>query len=213
MPPDNPSRARGRPAHSEQQVADMQARIADHALRLFQQHGYEAISMRRLAREVGCTVMTIYRYYERKIDILRDLWARVFETLFDSLDRLAESHTDPVVRLKSVALGYVTFWLEHRDHYFMVFMSSNVDQSDVSIFVQDDALLARFQIFRRSLAEASAAAPNEADLEVKSQVLLCALNGITQNLITISAYPWSSPKMLVDAVVCSIVGPCRWQSP
>jgi AcrR family transcriptional regulator len=206
MPPNNQPRARGRPAHSEEQIADMQARIAENALRLFQQDGYEAISMRRLAQEVGCTVMTLYRYYERKIDILRDLWARVFEILFDSLDQLAELHPDPVDRLKTVALGYVSFWLEHRDHYFMVFMSSNVEQSDVSIFVQDDALLGRFQIFQRGLADASVDGLGEADLKVKSEMLLCALNGITQNLITISAYPWSSPEVLVNAAISGAIG-------
>lgn len=206
MPPDNRPRARGRPVHSERQVADMQARIAENALRLFQQDGYEAISMRRLAQEVGCTVMTIYRYYERKIDILRDLWARVFEELFDSLDQLAKLHPDPIDRLQAVAFGYVSFWLEHRDHYFMVFMSSNVDQSDVSIFVQDDALLGRFQIFQRGLADASFDGLSEADLTVKSEMLLCALNGITQNLITISAYPWSSPQVLVNAAISGAIG-------
>jgi AcrR family transcriptional regulator len=206
MPPDTPPRLRGRPSHSEQQVADMKARIAEHALRLFQQDGYEAISMRRLAQEVGCTVMTIYRYYERKIDILRDLWARVFEILFDSLDEIAKLHPDPLDRLSAVALGYVNFWLEHRDHYFMVFMSSNVDQSDVSIFVQDDALLERFQIFQRGLADAADGGLNEADLKVKSEILLCGLNGIAQNLITISAYPWSSPHVLVNAAIAGAIG-------
>lgn len=197
-------RTRGRPVHSVQQVADMQAKIADHALSLFQQEGYEAISMRRLAREVGCTVMTVYKYYERKIDILRDLWARVFETLFDGLDDIAERHADPVQRLEAVALGYVSFWLEHRQHYFMVFMSSHVDQTDVSIFVANDALLTRFQIFRRCFVEASAETLSEDELKVKSELLLCVLNGIAQNLITISAYPWPDAETLVRAAVRSI---------
>jgi AcrR family transcriptional regulator len=206
MPTSNTPRTRGRPVRSEQQVADIKARIADHALRLFQKDGYEAISMRRLALEAGCTVMTIYRYYERKIDILRDLWARVFDVLFDSLDQIAELHPDPIKRLEAVALGYVSFWLEHRDHYFMVFMSSNVEQSDVSIFVQNDALVGRFQIFQRGLAEASVGGLSEAYLKVKSEVLLCALNGITQNLITISAYPWSNPKALVNVAISCVIG-------
>ncbi len=207
MPSDIQPRARGRPFRSEQQVADMQARIAGHALRLFQLEGYEAISMRRLAQEVGCTVMTLYKYYARKIDILRDLWAQVFETMFDALDDIAIHHSDPVSRIEAVALGYVNFWLEHRDHYFMVFLSSNVDQADVSIFVEDDALLMRFQIFQQGIAEASQDALSEADLKLKSELLLCTLNGIAHNLITISAYPWSQPKALVRVAVCASIAP------
>jgi hypothetical protein len=36
---------------------------------------------------------------------------------------------------------------------------------------------------------------------VKSELLLCILNGIAHNLITISAYPWSSPDMLVQHAI------------
>lgn len=205
MPTDIAPRSRGRPVRSEQQVEDMQARISDQALRLFQQDGYAAISMRRLAQEVGCTVMTIYRYYERKVDILRALWTRIFETLFDSLDEIYRLHSGPVSRIEAVAQGYVSFWLEHREHYFLVFMSSNVAQSDVSIIVKDDALLARFAIFQRCIAEASAQPIGEEALKVRSELLLCALNGISHNLITISAYPWSNPKDLVRAAVSGVI--------
>ena len=183
----------------------MQSRIADQAIKLFQKDGYEAISMRRIAQEVGCTVATVYRYYERKIDILRDLWGRVFVTLFDRLDQIAERHPDPTERLNAVALAYVSFWLDNRDHYFMVFMSSNVEQSDVSIFVQNDALLARFQIFQRGIADAAAHVLPDVELKLRFDLLMCALNGISHNLITISAYPWSSPTALVHAAVASIL--------
>jgi AcrR family transcriptional regulator len=206
MPTNLEPRGRGRPTRSQQQVEDMRVRIAEHAQQLFQKNGYHAISMRRLAQEVGCTVMTLYRYYPRKIDILRDLWALVFETLFDDLDQIAKCHSDPIQRIEGIALGYVHFWLKNRDHYFLVFMSSDVDQTDVSVFVGDAPVLARFQIFQQGIAEASADALQDAHLRVKSELLLCALNGIAHNLITISAYPWSSPDDLVHAAVRSVIG-------
>jgi AcrR family transcriptional regulator len=206
MPTNLKPRGRGRPVRSQQQVEDMRLRIAEHALQLFQKNGYHAISMRQLAQAVGCTVMTLYRYYPRKIDILRDLWAQVFETLFDDLDQEAKRHSDPIQRIEAIALGYVQFWLKNRDHYFLVFMSSEVDQTDVSIFVGDAPVLARFQIFQQGIAETSADVFPEADLKVKSELLLCALNGISHNLITIGAYPWSSPDILVRSAVRSVIG-------
>lgn len=197
----NVRKSRGRPVHSQQQVDEMRALIAEHALSLFQSQGYEAVSMRRIADATGCTVMTLYRYYERKIDILRQLWARVFASLFDDLDQRANACPDPLAKLDAISLGYVRFWLEHREHYFMVFMSSNVDQSDVSIFVQDDALLARFHIFQQCLEQAAMDDEDQQKIAVKAQLLLCTLNGIAHNLITISAYPWASPELLVREAV------------
>jgi AcrR family transcriptional regulator len=161
--------------------------------------------MRRLAQEAGCTVVTLYSYYDRKIDILRDLWAQVFEELFDELERQPVAGRDGVSRLTAIATGYVAFWLARRDHYFMVFMSSGVTQSDVSIFVKNDALLQRFAIFRDALAKALEGKAGDAELALKSDLLLCALNGIAHNLITISAYPWTKPEKLVRAAVQGIL--------
>jgi AcrR family transcriptional regulator len=183
----------------------MRARIAGCALRLFEEEGYAAVSMRRIATEAGCTVMTVYKYFERKIDILSELWAQVFEELFDVLERRAAQHTDAAGRLMAISLGYVEFWLERRDRYFMVFMSSGVSQSDVSVFVGNEAVLARFRLFRDSLAEAFGNDASDAVLTLKSELLLCALNGIAHNLITISAYPWSKPEALVGEAVAGML--------
>lgn len=159
--------------------------------------------MRRLAAEIGCTVMTVYSYYPRKIDVLQALWSRVFGTLFDHLEQTAQTHSQPLQRLQSAARGYVQFWLDHRDHYFLVFMSSNVEQSDVSVFVQDDALLQRFALFETGIVSATQRDLSEAEAKLRSESLLCSLNGIAHNLITISGYPWSSPDALVDAAVAA----------
>lgn len=195
---------RGRPFQSPEQAENAKARITSSAFRLFREEGYPAVSMRRVAQEAGCTVMTVYRYYPRKIDILRDLWSEVFQNLFESIVKESSSICQPVQRLETVANMYVNYWLDRREHYFLVFMSSGVSQSDVSVFVENDAMLKRFSIFRESLA---AALPDvsEAELTLRSDILLCTLHGIAHSLITISAYPWTAPKDLVRAATQSVI--------
>ncbi|SDL90639.1 TetR/AcrR family transcriptional regulator [Maricaulis salignorans] len=190
-------RTRGRPARSPEQIADMRGQISACALRLFQGEGYAAISMRRLAQEAGCTAMTLYKYFDSKIDILRTLWADVFDELFDGLEQIAARHSEPVARLNAVATGYVAYWLEHREHYFMVFMSGGVSLSDVVGFVSDPALLARFEMLRTHLDCALGGDTEAGELRLKTDLLMCALNGIAHNLITINGYPWSDPEKLV----------------
>ena len=179
----------------------MRRHITDCALRLFQQDGYDAVSMRRLANEAGCTAMTLYRYFDRKIDILRKLWEEVFTELFDQLDQIAAKEDDTIKRLNAVALGYVTYWLDQREHYFLVFMSSGVSQPDVSVFVEDEGVVQRFALFYESLAKALGEDASEMDVTLKAQLLLCTLNGIAHNLNTISGYPWAEPDALVSAAV------------
>jgi AcrR family transcriptional regulator len=199
-----PSRRKGRPVQTAEQVESVKAHISACAFRLFREEGYPAVSMRRLAQEAGCTVMTLYRYYPRKIDILRDLWAGVFNDLFDGLAQKTAAIPAPAQRLEAMAEAYVDYWLHRREHYFLVFMSSGITQEDVSVFVADDAILLRFRAFPATLA---AALPgiDDATLALKSDLLLCTLNGIAHNLITISAYPWAPPAALVRAATRAIL--------
>ena len=179
----------------------MRAHIAACALKLFQQDGYAAISMRRLAQEAGCTAMTLYKYYDNKFDILSALWAEVFGRLFDELGRVAITKSDPEARLYAVALGYVSYWLEHREHYFLVFMSGGVSQADVTGFVSGSETLARFDLLHTCLRAALGGDVSTEGLRLKTELLSCMLNGIAHNLITIGGYPWSAPEKLVRQAI------------
>jgi AcrR family transcriptional regulator len=58
------TRGRGpQPAHTRESIAEAAVRLAD-------EHGYEAISMRRIAAEVGSGTMSLYRYVPSKDDLL-----------------------------------------------------------------------------------------------------------------------------------------------
>ncbi|WP_199431862.1 TetR/AcrR family transcriptional regulator [Qaidamihabitans albus] len=65
-----PAEKRGRgpaPAYSREQIADAAIRIAD-------EHGLEAVSMRKVAAELGTGAMSLYRYVENK-ECLHELMA------------------------------------------------------------------------------------------------------------------------------------------
>lgn len=198
-------RARGRPARSPARIEEVRSRIAACAFRLFHEEGYAAVSMRRLAEEAGCTVMTLYKYYDRKIDVLRDLWARVFNELFDQLDDIATATEEPVERLHVLAQAYVAFWITRREYYFLVFMSSGINQAEVSVFVRDDPLILRFGVILNALAQALGAAPTDPTVAVKADLLIAILHGVAHNQITIAAYPWTPPQTLIRTAVEALV--------
>jgi len=198
-------RGRGRPPRTEKQIEDMRKHISACALRLFQAEGYEAVSMRRLAEEACLTTMTLYKYYESKIDILRALWSEVFDELFDELDAIAAQTPDPIMRIEAVALRYVSYWLENRQHYFMIFMSKGISQTDVSGYVEDQSILVRFALIQTCINTAIGDDASHEIKHLKAQLLLCALNGIAHNLITISGYDWAKPEELVTSAIRGIV--------
>ena len=70
MLPDRPARG-PRPAHSRDEIAAAAIKIAD-------ADGLEALTMRRVASEVGCGTMTLYRYVPTKdhlLDLMIDVTA------------------------------------------------------------------------------------------------------------------------------------------
>lgn len=194
---------RGRPMSSPEKIASMKEKIATEARALFLAEGYRAISMRRIAAGVGCTPMSLYSYYPSKIDILRHLWAELFEALFADLEFVASQTVQPVERLKSISLKYVNYWLKNPEHYRIVFMTEGVSQPDVSVFVNQDRISGHYGLFHNLIGAVVFVEDDATNL--RTQALICALNGIAHNLITISGYTWSRPDQLVNIVVKGLI--------
>ena len=191
---------RGRPLMSEDDRRRMKAEIAATAQRLFQADGYAEVSMRKIATEIGCTPMTLYSYYDAKIDILRTLWAGVFEDVFSQLAALPPTD-HPKDQLANLCVAYVTYWSQHPDHYRLVFMAEGVTQPEVSLFLDRQDIAQQFLVFADALEAAVPPPVDQAKLKVKLDLLICVLHGIAHNHITISGYPWSSARDMLDVAL------------
>ena len=192
----------GRPSISVSKRQRMRLEIANVARKLFQAEGYSKISMRRIAGEIGCSPMTLYKYYDAKVDILRTLWADVFNELFDQLKVGSNTHDNLLFYLSS---GYVRYWLDHTEYYRLVFISDGVTQSDVNIFLDNPEIGQHFTIFAEALlATCSSDIPLE-ELKTRVDALLCFLNGIAHNHITISGYSWSDSDKMVALAVNAVI--------
>lgn len=199
-----PRNRRGRPELSDAARTQMRKNIETKALELFQAEGYGAVSMRRLARELGCAPMTLYSYFDSKIDILRALWADVFVDLFDCLEARMAAEPDPRKKLIVLANGYVNYWLDHTEHYRMVFMAEGVSQPEVSAFMDDPEIASRFMAFFEAVSAIPDAPSSPAALKEACDFLLSALHGIAHCHITMSGYRWSSPEKLVARAIASL---------
>lgn len=189
---------RGRPAISDHKRTEMRSKIAASTQRLFHLDGYRQISMRRIATEVGCSAMTLYQYYDSKVEILHTLWVGVFDEIFNRINELDVAEETPSKQLILLASAYVDYWLENTEHYRLVFMTEGIDQSDVSTFIDNPDIASNYQIFAIAISNASPHEISADELKRKLDVLICFLNGIAHNLITISGYDWPATEVLVD---------------
>ncbi len=198
-------RKRGRPSISADKRRQMRKKIASSTQHLFQTEGYRQISMRRIASEVGCSPMTLYKYYDAKIDILHTLWADVFNTVFDDLDTIHISQASARERLTLLATAYVDYWLNHTEHYRLVFMAEGVTQPDVSLFIESPDISARYEVFAVAIMQAISSEISQDLLKKKLDAMICFLHGIAHNLITISGYDWPSTDYLIEAAIGGVL--------
>ncbi len=177
----------------------MRAEIAATTLKLFNENGYRNISMRKIALNVGCSAMSLYKYYDSKVSILHTLWGVVFDELEQEL---LSQNTRSLYQLSQL---YVEYWIKNPDNYRLVYMTEGVEQSDVDVFLEMPEIAEKYSLLIMAIESGANEKLSAAQLQKKLGALLCFLNGITHNLITISGYPWPSTKYLVNLAVNAVL--------
>lgn len=86
-------------------------RIIEAALRLFEQHGVEQVSMNQIATEAKIGPGTLYRRYKNKSELCLDLMKDNLDLLFDDLESYLESNKSkpPAVRLRGMLQLFIRF--------------------------------------------------------------------------------------------------------
>jgi len=197
------AKASGRPPRSESDVFEFRSKIAKHALALYRDEGFDAVSIRRLAKEAGCAPMTIYAHFDGKTDILRHLWADVLTEMAHHIRENLRPITAPDQRLKMAARTFVSYWIDHPDHFRLVFMSNDVDRADVSTFIQDHQTLEHFQLFFDLVQDVL---PKDDNVKAKTDTLISAMIGIALCCNTIRDYPWTRASEMTEQLVTGIIG-------
>ncbi|MFP1631538.1 TetR/AcrR family transcriptional regulator [Zhengella sp. ZM62] len=91
-----------------------EAAIREAAAPLIARHGFEAVTMRQLAAEVGVQAAALYRYFPAKEDLLFKLMRDHMEGLAASLKAALPANGGPRARLLAFIANHVRFHVERR---------------------------------------------------------------------------------------------------
>jgi AcrR family transcriptional regulator len=114
-------RARSAPAREA-----VRERLCDAAAKLIVAEGEAALSMRRLAAEVGCSAMAPYRYFADKEALIAAIRTAAFGRLADALDGVA---ADGRHRAADIGEAYVRFARENPAAYKLMFDLAQPDEA------------------------------------------------------------------------------------
>ncbi len=90
-------------------------------LRLIYEHGFEAMSLRQLAAEVGIQVGSLYNHIRTKQDLLFGLLQSHMETLLAALDLALAGDDEPERRLTAFAAFHVEYHIVRKEEVFICY--------------------------------------------------------------------------------------------
>ena len=96
------------------------AQIRRAALKLITRHGYEAMSLRALAADVGIQAASLYNHIATKQDLLYQIIAEHLDALMHSADAaVTVAGADPVARLRAFIGHHLLYHLDKRQEVFI----------------------------------------------------------------------------------------------
>lgn len=110
-----------RAALTPEQIDAFRARAVEAATRLFARNGYDAVTMRALASELGCSPMTPYRYFGGKEDLFAAVRTEAFRRFADAQQAALDAGQAPFDQLAALRDAYVGFALAEPDAYRTMF--------------------------------------------------------------------------------------------
>lgn len=199
-PPD--AKPRGRPRQAAADEQEMRQRIVKVARELFLKEGVDAVSMRNIANEVGCSPMWLYRYFGGKQEILWHVWDVFLDEILARLKQIKAK--SPRARLEKLALCYLDYWLEHPERFLIVFLQKDLVPGATRAYLETSERIKDFDLFTQVAQEAQAKGElGESGATEVAQGLMCVVQGLALNLITLNEYPWGDAAALSRLTVRS----------
>jgi len=103
-------------------TTELRRAILEEARRVLIERGYPGLSMRPIARAVGCTATSIYLYFENKDALIHALIDEGMEMLHRQLETAAAGDGPVRQRMERLARAYLAFGLENPEYYEVMFM-------------------------------------------------------------------------------------------
>ncbi|MEW2911362.1 TetR/AcrR family transcriptional regulator [Leisingera sp. JC11] len=152
-------------------------RIREAALRLFAQHGYAAVSMRQIAKEVGVQAGALYNYTPDKQSLLFSLMSSHMEELQAAWDAVPRAES-ALERLRAFTGFHIRFHLERPDAVFIAYMElRNLTEENFTVI---ESLRRDYEngvegILKEGVEQGEFAIP---DTKIATLAVIAMLNGV-----------------------------------
>lgn len=169
-------------------------------MRLFATGGLEALSMRAIARQVGVSPMTPYRYFKDKVALLSGMWQFSLEALHERTALAVAAAEGGRARQRAFFNAYLDFWESHPNDFWLVHITQGLQKPDDATQVPIyGRLLGLLRQTTKELADEIGAKMMWAKLS--EDVSFAMLLGYLQAVMIRYRYPWGRREVLRAAYI------------
>lgn len=192
-----PARRRVRRGNNEDAQALREDLLAA-ALQLFAQGGVDAVTMRAVAEAVGVSVMTPYRYFADKSELMRGLWQNVLCVVLDHMRAAVDAQAGGRAKHRAMIEAFLAHWEAHPDHFRLVYQTDKVTQQvSPSAFTEAPVYGELLRLARDvTAAVALEIGAGTEHVRLAGDIRFAMLLGYLQAALVNRRYPWSELPVL-----------------
>jgi AcrR family transcriptional regulator len=113
----------GIPERRERERHELRQKILKAARELLVKRGYEAVTMREIAKRIEYSATALYKHFADKDALVRELCREDFAAFAQRFLQNVQAGGDPVDRFARAGLVYLGFAEEYPEHYRLMFMT------------------------------------------------------------------------------------------
>ncbi len=163
-----------RTALSQSEVDAFRDTLCAVATERFAERGYEGVTLRGLARDLGCSPMTPYRYFENKAEIFAAVRTAAFARFAQALQDALYESPSPAKSLPALCHAYVAFALAEPHAYRIMF---ELDQGDSGPEPRETDLRS-WTLMRTAVEHAVSVGMVEGDPEILAHLFWANVHGL-----------------------------------
>lgn len=185
-------RRRTRARTPESQDA-LRGSVIDAARRLFDEGGYEAVTMRKVAASVGCSAGALYHYFPDKQSLMLYVWEEDLRHALAYIRGAVDMARTVVDKIRQMLIAYLRYWERHPDNFRVLFGPSaeRIGRSSDTVLRPPGSATAGYMELKEMLTALIAEHDSPVrDVDLAAQCLLTSVHGIMAMHLSASQFPW-----------------------
>ncbi|MEK6397771.1 MAG: TetR/AcrR family transcriptional regulator [Terriglobus sp.] len=122
----------GKTLATQETAEPLKQRIVQAASQIFTSGGYDALSMRRVAQEAGCSQMAMYRHFANKEALVQHICADLYTRFVIRMHEEMADEVDAHKKLRRFIAAVLDFAEQYPDHYSLIFLVRHADPDVVA---------------------------------------------------------------------------------